>query len=213
MRVIVMDSHEASRLALTQALEQQGMSVRQAGDVQEVWRLLKEGEKPDVLVIDTSTVTEEMKSLFSQVKTIILVPYPDYDALLQSIHAGVRGYYLRGSPRRVVDAVAQIAGGRYALDERVLGEIGTAPRLPPHFQICSPLSKRETQILELMARGYRNGEIAQELGLALQTVKNHIRSIMRKLSAPTRSKAVLCALAWGWITLNPWEGSPHGGEN
>jgi DNA-binding NarL/FixJ family response regulator len=68
-----------------------------------------------------------------------------------------------------------------------------------------PLSPREMEILQLIARGYSNKEVAHELGISRQTVKNHMTSILRKLSVNDRTQAALYALRRGWIRLQDTE--------
>ena len=102
--------------------------------------------------------------------------------------------------------------GNYVIDDNVLAKSQVTSWLRKQFEqlavfgtspdeLFVPLSPREMEILQLISRGYSNKEIAHELGISRQTVKNHMTSILRKLSVNDRTQAALYALRRGWIRL------------
>lgn len=130
---------------------------------------------------------------------ILLTTFDDDEVLLEGVKAGAKGYLLKDVSLEVLtDAVRTVAAGgsvvRPAVTERVLRGF---QRMQSDFDALSPpdpLTKREVEILRLMAGGYSNKEIAEALGSAEGTIKNHASSILSKLGVRDRTRAVLKAL-------------------
>ncbi len=126
------------------------------------------------------------------------------DAVLEGVRAGARGYLLKDvSLEQLTEAIRTIAAGgsliRPAVTERVLRGLEHIRRDFDALSPPDPLTKREVEILRLMAGGYSNREIATALGTAEGTVKNHASSILSKLGVRDRTRAVLKALELGYI--------------
>jgi DNA-binding NarL/FixJ family response regulator len=136
--------------------------------------------------------------------TIVLTTFDDDEALLDAVKAGARGFLLKDvSLERLTEAIRTVASGgttiQPVITERLLRRID---RLPVGFEAMSPpdpLTRREIEILRLMAGGYSNREIAEALGTAEGTIKNHASNILSKLGVRDRTRAVLKALDLGWI--------------
>jgi DNA-binding NarL/FixJ family response regulator len=132
--------------------------------------------------------------------TLILTTFDDTDVVLDGIRAGARGFLLKDvSYQQLLAAIRSVAGGstvfQPAVTERLL-RAGSAL----HIETEAPreeLTGRETQVVGLMAGGYSNREIAQALGTAEGTVKNHVSSILAKFGVRDRTRAVLKALETG----------------
>src|SRR5258708_20397314 len=144
----------------------------------------------------------------------MLTAFEDEEQLFQSMKLGAADYLLKGiSPDELVGAVRQVSQGSYIINDSALSRPTVASRVlrtfremtaeePPEVQpLYSPLSGREIEILDYIARGNSNKEIAKSLKISDQTVKNHITSILKKLSVNDRTAAVAHALNHGWITL------------
>ena len=133
---------------------------------------------------------------------IVLTTFEDDDMLLDMVRAGAKGWLLKDVSLDVLtDAIRSVAGGatmiRPKVTERVLRGIeGTSRDRPAP---ASPLTARELEVLRLMAGGYSNREIADVLGAAEGTVKNHASSILSKLAVRDRTRAVLTAIERGLI--------------
>jgi DNA-binding NarL/FixJ family response regulator len=125
-------------------------------------------------------------------------------ALLEAVRAGARGYLLKDvSLELLTAAIRQVAAGgtviRPTVTERVLRGLEHVHRDFDALSPPDPLTRREVEILRLMAGGYSNREIADALGTAEGTVKNHASSILSKLGVRDRTRAVLKALELGYI--------------
>jgi DNA-binding NarL/FixJ family response regulator len=136
--------------------------------------------------------------------TILLTTFDDDEVLLEAVKAGARGYLLKDvSLERLTDAIRSVAGGgtviRPALTERGLRGLEHVRRDFDALDPPDPLTKREVEVLRLMAGGYSNREIADALGTAEGTVKNQASSILSKLGVRDRTRAVLKALERGYI--------------
>ncbi len=136
--------------------------------------------------------------------TILLTTFDDDEALFEGVRAGARGFLLKDVTfERLADAIRAVAAGgtlvRPALTERALRRLEAAR---PEFDCLDRpdrLTARETEVLRLIAGGYSNREVAQALGTAEGTVKNHASSILSKLGVRDRTRAVLKALELGWL--------------
>ena len=117
------------------------------------------------------------------------------------------------SPRRLIEAIRLVHQGSYVVEDRVLEKPQVGEWLLEQFEqadtvaegdwgsMLIPLSPREMEILQHIAQGKSNKEIAYELGISRQTVKNHMTSIPRKLAVNDRTQAAIYALRRGWIRL------------
>src|SRR5579859_2722763 len=182
---------------------------------------------PDVALIDAGLtfsdpleIARQMRYLAPRIAIIILTPSKDEERLFQAIKVGAAAYFTRNiTPDELVDAIRKVSHGEYLIDEDVLAKPELATRVLDTFRklgsaveeeeevdetknIYSPLSTREVEILDYIARGNSNKEIAKSLKISDQTVKNHITSILKKLSVNDRTAAVVHALRHGWIKMH-----------
>ena len=166
---------------------------------------------PDIVLLDVRMprkggveVLRELDAGGSLPPTIVLTTFDDDEALLDAVRAGARGYLLKDVSLEHLTAASRAvaAGGsiiRPALTERVLRGLEHVRR---DFDALDPpdaLTRREMDVLRLMAGGYSNREIAEALGTAEGTIKNHASSILSKLGVRDRTRAVLRALELGYI--------------
>ncbi len=163
----------------------------------------------DVLLLDIRMpkksgldVLRELAAAGTLPPTLILTTFDDGDVVLEGIRAGARGFLLKDvSYEQLVGAIRAIAAGatvfQPAVTERLLR---AAPRVRAQAAAqWERLTDREIEVVRLMAGGYSNKEIAHALGTADGTIKNHVSSILVKLSARDRTRAVLRALELGLL--------------
>jgi len=136
--------------------------------------------------------------------TIILTTFDDDQLVLAGLKAGARGYLLKDvSLDQLVDAVKTVAGGGSlvapVVTQRLLSGLERMQNDFTSLDRPDPLTERETEILRLMAGGYSNKEIANSLGVAEGTVKNHVSNILSKLGVRDRTRAVLKAFELGIV--------------
>jgi DNA-binding NarL/FixJ family response regulator len=135
-------------------------------------------------------------------QTLILTTFDDSDVVLDGIRAGARGFLLKDvSYQQLVAAIRAVAGGatvfQPAVTERLL-RAGSTLRIEAEPQ-GEELTVREAEVVGLMAAGYSNREIAQALGVAEGTVKNHVSNVLAKFGVRDRTRAVLKALETGQL--------------
>ena len=212
IRVVLVDDQTLVRRGIKSLLELAGdiEIVAEAVDGEEgIATILR--ERPDVVLLDVRMprkdgldVLRELQESSALPPTILLTTFDDDEVLLEAVKAGARGYLLKDvSLEQLTDAIRSVAGGgtmiRPALTERVLRGLEHVRRDFDALDPPDPLTKREVEILRLMAGGYSNREIAGALGTAEGTVKNHASSILSKLGVRDRTRAVLKALERGYI--------------
>jgi DNA-binding NarL/FixJ family response regulator len=212
IRVVLVDDQTLVRRGIRSLLELAGdvAIVAEAGDGDEGVLAIRR-ERPDVVLLDLRMpkkngidVLRELQREGALPPTILLTTFDDDDALLDAVKAGARGYLLKDvSLERLTDAIRAVAGGerviRPAVTERALRGLEHVRRDFDALSPPDPLTRREIEILRLMAGGYSNREIADALGTAEGTVKNHASSILSKLGVRDRTRAVLKALELGYI--------------
>jgi DNA-binding NarL/FixJ family response regulator len=212
IRVVLVDDQTLIRQGVRSLLELAGDIdvVAEAGDGDEAIATIRR-DRPDVVLLDLRMprkggvdVLRELSADGTLPATIILTTFDDDDALLEAVRAGARGYLLKDvSLEQLTDAIRVVAQGgsviRPAVTERVLRGLEHVRRDFEALSPPDPLTRREVEILRLMAGGYSNREIAGALGTAEGTVKNHASSILSKLGVRDRTRAVLKALELGYI--------------
>ncbi|GAC1476630.1 MAG: response regulator transcription factor [Ktedonobacterales bacterium] len=223
IRVMIIDEHPLFRQGCRWALEDAGdcAVVAEASDSRTGLDLARV-HSPDVVLIDALLSSNDALELARQLRhwsprvaIIMLTAFEDEEQLFQSMKLGAAAYLLKGlSSEELVDAVRRVSRGVYIIKDNVLSRPTVASRVlrtfremaaeePPEVApLYSPLSNREIEILDYIARGNSNKEIAKSLKISDQTVKNHITSILKKLSVNDRTAAVVHALKHGWIKMN-----------
>ena len=211
LRVLLADDHVVVREGLKRLIDEQPdiLVVGEAGDgaatIQKVQEL-----KPDVVVMDISmpgmnglVATKKLKELHPDIVIVTLTRHADDAYLQELLRAGASGYVLKQSaPSELIQAIrAAAAGGQYldsTLTARVTaGFIGREGRRPT--QPGAAPSERESEVLRLIAFGYSNKEIANQLALSVKTVEAHKANAMRKLALSGRIDIVNYAILQGWL--------------
>ena len=212
IRVVLVDDQTLVRRGLRALLDLAGdiAVVGEAGDGVEGATVIRR-ERPDVVLLDVRMPKASGLDLLRDLRranelppTILLTTFDDDEALIEGVKAGARGYLLKDvSLEQLTGAIRVVAAGetliRPAVTERVLRGLEHVRRDFEALEPPDPLTKREVEILRLMAGGYSNREIAEALGTAEGTIKNHASSILSKLGVRDRTRAVLKALERGYI--------------
>lgn len=224
IKVIVVDEQPLFRQGICSTLERMGNCevIGTTIDAMEIYELAR-ASSPDVAIIDAGLtnsdpleIARQVRHLAPQIAIMILTPSEDEERLFQSIKVGAAAYYSRNiSPEDFSDAVRRVSQGEYLINDDVLTRPQLANRVLKSFReltveeedptvrdSTSPLSSREVEILDYIARGNSNKEIAKALRISDQTVKNHITSILKKLAVNDRTAAVVHALRHGWIKMH-----------
>ena len=176
-------------------------------------------EIPDVVLLDISLASDGMelahvvKQQVPSVAVIVVSPATNDEGLFMAIKARAAGYISRNiSAGELIAIIRRAASGEYPLNDTFLTQPKVAAQVLEQFQdfswgrgvepFVSPLTPRETEILNCMARGFLNKQIASLLDISEQTIKNHVTSILRKLDANARTQAVVTAVRRGLISLS-----------
>jgi DNA-binding NarL/FixJ family response regulator len=214
VRLLLADDHTMLRQSLRRTMEDEGIEVvGEAGDGDEAARLAEE-LKPDVVLMEVSMPVldgVEATRLISQhtpgVAVVMLTMHADADVVAGAIRAGAVGYLVKDcTTEELVRTVRQAASGETVLSAdlaaSMLQEMRTPSAAPEATKrVESVLSKREEEVLQLIAEGASTTEVGQQLFISVKTVKNHLASIYEKLDARDRTQAVLQAVRMGIVRL------------
>ena len=212
-RLILVDDHKMLREGLRRGLEELGFSViAEAGDGEEGVRLAA-AMRPDVLLMDVSMpemdgveATRQIVERNPNAKVVMLTMHADRDIVDRALKAGAVGYLTKDcSIDEVAEAVTMAANGETAMSPALAaGFLEEARKLDSGTEREEDriITKREEEVLQLIADGCSTPEVASKLYISQKTVKNHLASIYEKLNARDRTQAVITAVRMGIITLS-----------
>lgn len=207
IKIIIIDDHPLVREGLRKILdmEEELKVIDEAGDGQGAINLTRR-LKPDVILMDINMpgtngieATRVIKRELPSVGIIALTIHEEEEYVLELVRAGVSGYVLKDiAPAKLIETIKIVAKGHSVIDPSITNKIfGEISRLSRHRRMREDwenLTEREMDVLKLMAKGFSNKEIAQDLTISEKTVKNHITNIFRKLQVEDRTQAVLFAI-------------------
>jgi len=212
IRVMIADDHALFRRGLEMVLaEEPGIEiVGQACDGAEAVQVAAEAV-PDVVLMDIRMpkttgieAARAMKEVAPSAKIVILTISDEEEDLFEAIRAGASGYLLKDIPLdEVAAAVRSVHGGQSLINPSMAGKLLTefatlarrdAEEEPSKHAPAPKLTEREMEVLRLVARGMNNRDIAKELFISENTVKNHVRNILEKLQIHSRMEAVMIAV-------------------
>ena len=207
IRVVIADDHEMVRIGVSAYLSAQpdieviGEATNGQEAIDKVLEL-----RPDLVLMDNvmpikngAEATAEILAQWPQAKVMMVTSFIDDDKLYPALEAGAVSYILKTSnARQIADAIRKTMAGETVLEPEATTKVmarmrGTAAAL--HHQ----LTEREMEVLLCMTRGLANQEIAQELFIALKTVKTHVSNILSKLEVQDRTQAVVYAFQNGLV--------------
>jgi DNA-binding NarL/FixJ family response regulator len=219
--ILLVDDHALFRVGMRNILEKEpGMEIiGEAEDTRGAFDLAVQ-LSPDIILMDLSLpppggieTTQRIKRELPSAGIIVLAVNEDEDALFDAIKAGAAAFILKDvSPDDLVAIIRRVAAGEYLINDKVFAKPAVASRVLKEFRelaiygqeaapIFAPLSPREVEILDNIAQGMTNKQVAYALSISEQTVKNHMSSILRKLSVNDRTQAVVYAMRQGWIRM------------
>ncbi len=167
--------------------------------------------KPDLVLMDLKMpgmngiqATREISQKYPDLKVLVLTTFGDDEWVFDAIRSGAAGYLLKGTPRQeLIKAVKGTVSGQTHVDPAVAGKLLSHIAQNPTRQetgVADELSERELEILQLLAQGLTNAEIADRLYLTRGTVRNYVSAILAKLGVEDRTQAALIAVKHGLVS-------------
>jgi DNA-binding NarL/FixJ family response regulator len=212
IRLLLADDHRMLREGLRRSMVDEGFDVvGEAENGEEAVRMAAELQ-PDVVLMDVSMpemdgveATRAIRATGTSTQIVMLTMHADTEVLAEAIRAGACGYLVKDcSTDEVADAVRMAASGETALSPLLAATMLDEVRrleVPHHEDEERVITKREEEVLQLIADGCSTPEVAEQLFISQKTVKNHLASIYQKLDARDRTQAVLQAVRMGIVHL------------
>jgi len=220
--VLIVDDHPMFRDGLQKAMEFEDdiVVVGQSQDGAEALTAAR-SLQPDVVLLDVNLpginglqVARQLKADRAGVTVVVLTAYHDTEQVLHAMRAGASAYCAKDIlPDDLVSVIRSVAAGYYIINDQKLDEREFESWMSTNIEQASgytsdpeehfvPLSPREMEILQFVVRGLSNKEIASELQISHQTVKNHMTAILKKLNVQDRTQAAVTALRHGWVRIH-----------
>ncbi|WP_422124107.1 response regulator [Planococcus sp. X10-3] len=207
IRILLVDDHEMVRIGVSAYLQaQEDMEVAgEAANGEEAVEMAL-ALRPDVILMDMvmpvmngAEATEAIIKEWPEAKIMIVTSFLDDDKVYPALKAGAVSYILKTSKAsRIADSIRETVNGMPVLEPEVMSKMMKQMR---HERVLhEDLTEREMEILLLLAHGYTNQEIADELYIALKTVKSHVSNLLSKLEVHDRTQAVIYAFQHKLVT-------------
>ncbi len=221
IRILIVDDHALFRAGIVNVLarEKDFEVVGEAADGRSAIEA-SNALTPNIVLMDLSLpqpggieTTQRIRRELAATAVIVMAVDEDEEALFASIKAGAAAFIIKDiSPEDLVTVIRRVSKGEFLINDKVFSKPAVASRVLKEFRelavygqeaqpIFAPLSPREVEILDNIAQGMTNKQVAYALSISEQTVKNHMSSILRKLAVNDRTQAVVYAMRQGWIKM------------
>jgi len=213
IRLMLADDHRMLREGLRRSMQDEGFDVvGEASDGQEAVDLAGQLQ-PDVILMDVTMpdvsgveATRLIRSQWPRIRVVMLTMHADQEVIASAIRAGASGYLVKDcSTDEIASAVRLAVDENAALSPNLAASMLDEVRkldAPATIEAERVVTKREEEVLQLIADGCSTGEVAEQLYISQKTVKNHLASIYQKLDARDRTQAVLQAVRMGIVRLD-----------
>ncbi|WJH36304.1 response regulator transcription factor [Paenibacillus aurantius] len=231
VRLVLADDHQLFREGVKRIINMENdlEVVGECGDGIQIIELCNQ-LRPDIVLMDINmpvengvAATEKLKEIFPAIKVIILSIHDDESYVFETLRKGASGYLLKDmEAESLINAIRSVVSGYAYIHPKVTGKLINQLRRMTYLDERgvmsgeqamkeagvkyihtpnSPLTKREAEVLRLMAEGKSNKLIGEVLFISEKTVKNHVSSILQKMEVEDRTQAVIISIKNGWVTL------------
>ena len=221
IRILIVDDHALFRGGISNVLKNE-RDLDVVGEAADGRAALEMAGmvSPSIVLMDLSLpapggleTTQRIRREFPATAVIVLAQDEDEESLFASIKAGAAAFVIKDiSPEDLIHVIRRVSQGEFLINDKVFSKPAVASRVLKEFRelavygqeaqpIFAPLSPREVEILDNIAQGMTNKQVAYALSISEQTVKNHMSSILRKLAVNDRTQAVVYAMRQGWIKM------------
>ena len=221
IRILIVDDHALFRVGISNILshEREFDLVGEAADGRSAIEMAGM-VSPNIVLMDLSLpapggleTTQRIRREFPATAVVVMAQDEDEESLFASIKAGAAAFVIKDiSPEDLIHVIRRVSQGEFLINDKVFSKPAVASRVLKEFRelavygqeaapIFAPLSPREVEILDNIAQGMTNKQVAYALSISEQTVKNHMSSILRKLAVNDRTQAVVYAMRQGWIKM------------
>ncbi len=221
IRILIVDDHALFRVGISNILsrEREFDVVGEAADGRAAVEMVSM-VSPNIVLMDLSLpapggldTTQRIRREFPAIAVVVMAQDEDEESLFASIKAGAAAFVIKDiSPEDLIHVIRRVSQGEFLINDKVFSKPAVASRVLKEFRelavygqeaqpIFAPLSPREVEILDNIAQGMTNKQVAYALSISEQTVKNHMSSILRKLAVNDRTQAVVYAMRQGWIKM------------
>lgn len=210
IRILLADDHPVVRDGIRDRMaREEDINVVGEAESGEETIALAQRLRPDVVLLDVAMpgpgavkVMETLREALSDVKVLVLSAFDDDEYVFGMLATGAAGYALKDERlSSLVAAVRAVAQGETWLSPRVASKVARRAIEGKDQAAGSPLTAREREVLQLMAEGKENAEIAETLVITERTVKFHVSNIYAKLGVTSRTAAVVKAIQQDWVTV------------
>src|SRR4051812_35813726 len=165
---------------------------------EDAWRLLPKSP-PEIVLMDINLpnhsgieCTARLKEMLPSLQVVMITVYDETEKVFNALRAGASGYILkRSTPERILEAIREVHAGGVPMSSEIARKVLGAFREPASAVAAENLSRREQDVLELLAHGCSNKEIATKLFISIETVAWHLRHVYAKLHVRSRTEAAL----------------------
>ena len=221
IRILIVDDHALFRVGISNILGRE-RDLDVVGEAADGRSALETAgmTSPNIVLMDLSLpapggleTTQRIRREYPAVAVIVMAQDEDEESLFASIKAGAAAFVIKDiSPDDLIHVIRRVSQGEFLINDKVFSKPAVASRVLKEFRelavygqeaqpIFAPLSPREVEILDNIAQGMTNKQVAYALSISEQTVKNHMSSILRKLAVNDRTQAVVYAMRQGWIKI------------
>lgn len=230
IKVLLADDHQLFREGLKRILNMEDdiEVIGECGDGIQVLEFCNI-TKPDIVLMDINMpiengveATQKVRDMFPDIKVIILSIHDDESYVFETLRKGANGYLLKDmEAESLINAIRSVCQGHAFIHPKVTGKLINQLRRMTYLNETgamaetvvkeagvkfvagdnNPLTRREAEVLRLMAEGKSNKMIGEYLFISEKTVKNHVSSILQKMEVDDRTQAVINSIKFGWVTL------------